>query len=177
MTYSTKKIIIINLNNILLLVSNNLFNNDYIINNEYKLDNSVHHKKKSFIKKLIQHYLLIEFLNVIKQLKTNQKAVVLIQPYQDQGIELLRDSTGEIAYKIIVKFIKKTQQLLPLYFCFLDEYKSLININYVEDLINQKNLYYLLLEITNNNKKYNIKKLKGFLLKNGFKEILSDYFK
>ena len=176
MTKLHKNVKVINLDDVLVNVSNHLFNDEYIFNNTYKLDKSIHYKKRLFIKQLIQHYFLIELLDIIKNQNSCYKTILLIQPCPNPSIPFLTDPTGEIAYTVIKKLVKKVQSLLPLYFCFLDENISLNNIYYAKDLNNQKDLYYLLLELVNNNKKYNIKKIKAFLSKNGFTAILRDYF-
>jgi hypothetical protein len=171
--YSSNKINILNLNILLQKVSNNLFNDEWIINNIYSLDKSVHHKNRFHIKKLIQHYFLKELVNIISMQIIGHKTIVLVQPTPSEDISFLEDSTGLEAIKIIKKLIKKIQPLIPLYFCFLDKTWIFIkDVKTIEDLESQKDLYYLLLEITNKDKKYNIKKFKEFLLKNGFTLIL-----
>lgn len=176
MTYKSNKIKIIDLDSILKTVSLKLFNNNEIFNNIYKLDKLIPYTKKVFIKKIIQHYLLIEFINLIKKHITGQKTVILIQPTMNTSIEFLADPMGEILYKNIKKFIKKIQCLIPLYFCFIEEFIIIDNITYLENLNKQSDLYYLLMELTNKDKKYNIKKFKAFLLKHGFTVVLKDHF-
>lgn len=176
MTIKSKKLKIINLDSILLTISNYIYKIDNNFKDIYNLDKPIPLHKHLFLDKLIQHYFLREVFNIIKHQNLNQKTVILVQPYSDRSMYILEGSTGKLVYKQLKKLIKNIQSLIPIYFCFLDNNISLNNVNYIEDLNNQKDLYYLLIELTNINKKYNIKKLKTFLIKNGFNTILEEYF-
>jgi hypothetical protein len=169
MTFKLKKVKVINLDNILKDISFDIIKEDKIFNNIYNKTTS--YSNRIFLDKLIQYYLMIKLSNINKKQNIGQKTVILVQPYTNQSIDVLEGSTGELTYKSIKSFIKKIQSLIPLYFYFLDNNNDLNNVNYIEDLSKQTDLYYSLLELTNVDKEYKIKKLKAFLLKSGFKSL------